>query len=103
MTVAAAIVHIIAAAGIVKAVIPAAIIAGPVIARTPVIVIIAAAIIAGADTHATIIAVVIGAAAKGQRANKADRSQELLPSPGHRLSPYPCILPIHNAACLNWL
>jgi hypothetical protein len=82
----AAVVDIVAAARIIKAVIPA-IIAWLVIARTPIITVIAAAIIAAANAHAAIIAIVITATAQGDHADKANGSQEMFSGPRHRLSP----------------
>jgi hypothetical protein len=88
MAVAAPIIDIIARTGIIEIIIPAAIIARRVAARTPIIVVIAAAIIAAAYTHTTIIAVVIGTAAQGDCTGKAYRSQKSFSGPRHCLSPH---------------
>jgi hypothetical protein len=86
MTPTAPIINIIAAARIIIIIIPA--ISRAIITRAPIIIIIAAAVITGPNAHAAIIAIVIGAAAHGSRTGKANRSQQHLSGPRHRLSPF---------------
>jgi len=86
LTTTAAIINIIAAARIIKSVIPAQ--TRP-IAAAPIGIIGSAAIIAGTDIHATIaIAIIIGATAQSECTDKAQSGEKLSSRPHHRRTPY---------------